>query len=181
MASGSTVAQAEVAALMRIRPGERVLEVGYGPGRLLQLLADRSEAQVIAGVDPSPVMRAQALRRCRAAVEAGRIACGIGTAAETGHPDQSFDDVVSVNNFLFWDDLPAGLRELHCVLRSGGSVTIAFHSRTSPLRHERRMGLPEDVAIETQTAMAAVFDKAARHDLTRVVAFTGVVARWLKN
>ncbi len=174
MAKGNAPAQHEVAGLLTIRPGDRVLEVGYGPGTLLRLLADESDAKLIAGVDPSPVMRDFALRRCRAAVAAGRVEPRIGTATETGFADESFDHVVSVNNIPFWGDIPAGLRELHRVLRPGGTLVVAFHSRSSPSRRQRRIGLPEDAARRVEAAMAGIFGEVERHDLEHVVAFTAV-------
>lgn len=49
---------------------------------------------------------------------------------------------------------------------------VAFHSRSSPVRHERRLGLPEAVAVQTGTALSVIFEEVERHDLKRVVAFT---------
>lgn len=172
MGSTNGSAQREVAALLDVRPGERVLEVGYGPGTLLRLLADRSEADLIAGVDPSAVMRDQALRRCSAAVTGGRVSLGIGSADDTGYPDQSFDRVVSVNTVVFWEDLDAGLRELHRVLRPGGTLLVAFHSRSSSAWQERVLGLPDDEAARIESRIADVFGGVQRRDLERVVTFS---------
>ena len=174
MARGNMPAQHEVAELLDLRAGEQVLEVGNGPGTLLRLLAERSEASVIAGIDPSPAMRDQALRRCSDLTTTGRVTLGLGTAAATSYPDEAFDHVVSVNNVLFWENLDTGLRELRRVLRPGGSLVVAFHSRWSPVRHERRIGLPEDEATRIETAMTEHFDKVKRRELTHVVAFTAI-------
>src|SRR5690606_39026216 len=54
--------QRDLLPLLGIRPGEHVLEIGYGPGKLLRLLS-RTEAARVAGVDPSPEMRALATRK----------------------------------------------------------------------------------------------------------------------
>lgn len=172
MARMNMPAQREVIELLDLQRCDRVLEVGYGPGTLVRLLAERTDASLIAGIDPSPVMREQALRRCRAAVAAGRVELGIGTATETGRPDGSFDHVVSVNNVVLWGDLPAGVRELHRVLRPGGHLLVAFHSRTARAWHERRIGLPENVACQIEATVTGTFGNAERHDLDHVVAFT---------
>lgn len=172
MAWLNTPGQHEVVRLLAVRSGERVLEVGHGPGTLLRLLAERTDASLIAGIDPSPVMRRQAACRCRAAVAAGRVTIAAGTATGTGHPDRSFDCVVSVNNVVLWGDLSAGARELYRVLRPGGRLVVAFHSRTAQAWYERRIGLPEKVAAQLQAAIAGTFERPARHDLAHVVAFT---------
>ncbi|MCW3844719.1 class I SAM-dependent methyltransferase [Micromonospora yasonensis] len=130
-------------------------------------------AQVV-GVDPSPVMRRMAVRRCAGAVAAGRVDVRSGRATDTGAPGGSFDHVVSVNNVLFWGDIAGGIAELHRVLRDGGRAVVAFHSGTGPSRRARRVGLPEDVAVRLHVAMAAVFGDATRHDLTHLVAFSAV-------
>ena len=49
-----------------------MLEIGCGPGVALADAARRASAGFAAGVDPSAVMVAQARRRCRAAIAAGR-------------------------------------------------------------------------------------------------------------
>ena len=171
MARGNEAAQREVLGLLDVRPGERVLEVGYGPGVLLRLLAEETPAGAVVGVDPSPVMRRMASRRCAAAVASGRVDPRSGSATDTGVGDGSFDHVVSVNNVPFWGDIPAGFAELHRVLRPGGTAVVAFHSGAGGSRRARRIGLPEEAAVRLRAAMAAVFGDAGRRDLTHLVAF----------
>ena len=47
--------------LLDVRQPDRVLEIGFGPGVAIQMLAAR--AAYVAGVDPSPEMLRQATRR----------------------------------------------------------------------------------------------------------------------
>ncbi|HEX8008259.1 MAG TPA: hypothetical protein VF482_17730, partial [Trebonia sp.] len=54
------------------------------------------------------------------------------------------------------------------------SLVVAFHSRTAPSRHERRIGLPEDAAARIRAAMRDTFGTATRHDLRHLTAFTAV-------
>jgi SAM-dependent methyltransferase len=106
-------------------PGTRVLEVGCGPGRAVAELARRG-AQVV-GIDPSPVMIAQAARRNRAALSAGgvRLHVGaIGSLPVTAPGD--VDAVLAVHTIYFWPDLASGLTELHGVLAPGGRIVIGF-------------------------------------------------------
>jgi SAM-dependent methyltransferase len=89
-------------------------------------------------------------------------------------PDAAFDHVISVNNVVFWGDIRAGFAELRRVLRPGGCLVVAFHSRSAPSRHERWIGLPEDAAARIQDAMRGVFGAATRHDLEHLTAFTAM-------
>jgi ubiquinone/menaquinone biosynthesis C-methylase UbiE len=61
------------AELLEVRPDERVLEIGFGPGRLIQVLAQRVSAGLVAGLDPSEVMVGQAARRNREFTRQGRV------------------------------------------------------------------------------------------------------------
>lgn len=164
--------QQEVAELLDVRPGHHVLEVGYGPGVLLGLLAGRVGDGRVCGVDPSPEMRDLAIRGNRAAVEAGRVEVRIGSADATGFPDAAFDRVVTVNTVVFWPDLEAGLRELHRVTKPGGRVLIAWHGGSNPSRMTRMHALPGHVLARIESAMADVFTDVARHELSTLTAFT---------
>ncbi|MGW7489612.1 class I SAM-dependent methyltransferase [Streptomyces sp. NPDC054786] len=160
--------------VLDVQPGDTVLEVGYGPGRLLRLLTDRTETAVIRGVDPSPEMRHAAARANRGAVRTGRVVLDLGTADHTGLAEESTDRVVSVNNVGIWPDLEAGLRELHRVVRPGGAVVIAWHGGTSPGPLTRRLRLPDDKLDRIEHALRTLFTDVTRSDLRSLVAFKAV-------
>jgi SAM-dependent methyltransferase len=161
--------QREVADLLGIRFGERVLEVGYGGGALVRLLAARIGDGTVCGVDPSPDMRALATRRNRRA--ACRLDLRVGTSAATGFAETSFDHVVTVNTIGIWPNLGAGLGELHRVTKPGGDVVIAWHGGRSPTRIGRHLLLPESALTRIHDALAERFDHVERHELTTVTAF----------
>jgi SAM-dependent methyltransferase len=163
--------QREVAGLIGARPGDRVLEVGYGGGALVRLLTDQVRDGSVCGVDPSPDMRDLAIRRNRRAAAAGRLDLRVGTAAATGFPDAAFDHVVTVNTVAIWPDLEAGLRELHRVTRPGGDVVIAWHGGRAPTRIGRHLLLPETALTRVHDALGKLFDEVERHELTTVIAF----------
>ncbi|TMR98301.1 class I SAM-dependent methyltransferase [Nonomuraea basaltis] len=156
--------QDEVLSVLDVRPGEHVLEVGYGPGALIRLLG-RTGAGRICGVDPSPDMREQAARR------AGGADLRLGTASDTGFPDDSFDCVVTVNTVALWPDLGDGLRELRRVTRRGGRVVIAWHGGTDPGRIARSLRLPEDKLARIEEGLSELFDEVKRHELKSLTVF----------
>ncbi|MEQ4207588.1 methyltransferase domain-containing protein [Actinopolymorpha sp. B9G3] len=147
---------------LEVRPGDRVLEVGYGPGGLVRLLVERTDAVLIQGIDPSPDMRDVATRVNRAAAGEGRVDLRVGTAERTGLPDQSVDHVVSVNNVAIWPDLEAGLQEFHRVVRPGGTVVIAWHGGTDPSRIARSLRLPKDKLDRIEHGLEKLFSQVTR-------------------
>jgi SAM-dependent methyltransferase len=141
-----------------------VLEVGHGPGVLLGMLA--RTARHVTGVDPSPEMRALAIRAHAAAIAEGRLDVRPGDAGATGLPDASVDLAVAVNNVAIWPDLDAGVAELHRVLRPGGRLVLSWHGGERPSRLSRGLVLPEERLQRIDAALRARFPDAQR-SLTR--------------
>jgi ubiquinone/menaquinone biosynthesis C-methylase UbiE len=106
---------------------DSVLSIGFGPGVGLTELLARLPHGWAAGIDPSPAMVAQARRRNRGEVEAGRLAIAEAAAERIPWPDDSFDGVLAVNSIQLWAPLPEGLREVARVLRPGGAFVTLTH------------------------------------------------------
>ncbi|QKV96726.1 methyltransferase domain-containing protein [Streptomyces sp. NA02950] len=120
-----------------LRPGERVLVVGPGPGvGLAPAVAAVEPGGRVIAVDPSATMRRAAIRRCAAQIAAGTLRVDDGTAERTGCPDAAVDAVLSVNNVMLWDR-PAGFRELLRVLRPGGRMVLTVHRHVLGFPPER--------------------------------------------
>ncbi|MEX3687046.1 class I SAM-dependent methyltransferase [Paraburkholderia sp. BR14263] len=64
---------------LEIREHDRVLEIGFGPGAGIQLLAAAAPSGHIDGIDPSQEMLAQATARNAAAIARGRVGLRIGS------------------------------------------------------------------------------------------------------
>src|SRR6476659_6643751 len=83
----------EVLALLDAQPGERVLDIGSGPGFLVASLADAvGPAGAVHGLDPSPAMNGLA-RELTA--DRGTVRVDDGDALDLPYPDASFDVAVS--------------------------------------------------------------------------------------
>jgi ubiquinone/menaquinone biosynthesis C-methylase UbiE len=117
--------------LIRPQPGERILEVGFGPGAdATKVLAAIGPKGFFAGADVSDVMLRQATFRNRLAVSQGRADLRVADIA-AGLPwkDDEFDAVYSINCAQFWPDLASGLCEIERVLRRGGRAVVAVQPR----------------------------------------------------
>lgn len=131
-----------VVGLVGIQPGDRVLEVGFGPGVAVRYLAETTPAGFIAGIDSSREMVAQASSRNARAIAEGRVELQLGSADRLPYPDASFDTVLSINSLQVWPDPAAGLREIHRVLKPGGRLALGFTAQA----RQPRTGLAEQVA-----------------------------------
>lgn len=111
--------------LSRLEPGDSVLELGCGYGRVALRLAER--ARKVVGIDVSP-----------RSVEAARQLAGPGSrcefhcmdALELGFPEASFDAVVCIQNGIcaFRVDGEALLAEALRVTRPGGRLLFSSYS-----------------------------------------------------
>lgn len=141
---------------LRVQPYDHILEIGFGPGTGIELIAKQANQGFAAGVDPSQVMLKQAQQRNAPEVKTGRVVLKEGTAASLPFPDRHFDKVLSVNNIMLWSDVNEGLREAHRVLKPGGMVVIALNPRWAASHDDvKDMGL-EIVNHVTQTGFTQV-------------------------
>ena len=71
MARSTRQCNAWTLSLLDIGHDDRILEVSFGPGALIQALAARATEGFVAGVDLSPIMLQQASRRNAEAIRGG--------------------------------------------------------------------------------------------------------------
>ena len=119
-------AAARAIELLDLTPGGNVLEIGFGPGIGIELLAQRVSLGFVAGIDPSREMLAQATARNAAAIAAGRVELRQGAADRIPFASGAFDRVMSINSVQTWPDAVAGMREVRRVLKADGQVVLGF-------------------------------------------------------
>jgi SAM-dependent methyltransferase len=111
--------------------GERVCEIGFGPGRTLALLA--AAGAEVTGVEVSPAMVQTATHRNAKAIAAGAISLHLGDGTTLPLPDDSLDAVLSVHNFYFWPQPRVTLADIARTLRTGGRLVVTSLGADYPL------------------------------------------------
>jgi SAM-dependent methyltransferase len=107
---------AQFADLAGVRPGQRVLDVGCGPGALTAELVSRAGADAVSAVEPSASF-AGAARERLPGVDVRQSA-----AEQLPFPDHAFDVALAQLVVHFMTDPVMGLREMGRVTRPGGVV-----------------------------------------------------------
>lgn len=104
------------------QPGERVLDVGSGPGFLAAAIADAvGSAGVVHGVDISEPLLAVARAHC---AERPWVEFRHADARQLPFPDREFDAAICTQVLEFVPDVDAALAEIHRVIRPAGRVVI---------------------------------------------------------
>ncbi|HKG56887.1 MAG TPA: class I SAM-dependent methyltransferase [Candidatus Limnocylindrales bacterium] len=141
----------QLADLANIRRGERVLDVGCGPGALTRELVTRLSAGNVAAVDPSPPFVA-AVRERNPGVDVRRA-----NAEALPFGDDVFDAALAQLVVHLMRDPVAGLREMARVSRSGGVVAASvwdYGTRQSALEPFWRAVREADPDVDDESRMA---------------------------
>jgi arsenite methyltransferase len=111
-----------VRAAVGARSGDRVLDVGCGPGfYITELLEAVGREGAVVGVDISADMLAVAAKR---AAGHGNVEFHEAGATSLPVPDASFERAVCIQVLEYVRDVPAALAEMHRVLRPGGRMLV---------------------------------------------------------
>jgi arsenite methyltransferase len=112
----------QVLKALQLREGERVLDVGVGPGLLAyDMAASVGRDGQVCGIDISEDMLAMARKRC---ADQPWTEYRRADAIELPFPDHNFDAAVSTQVYEYVADIPAALAELYRVVRPGGRVVV---------------------------------------------------------
>jgi ubiquinone/menaquinone biosynthesis C-methylase UbiE len=115
--------------LLDVRPDDRVLEIGFGPGVAILTLSRLATQGYVCGIDHSEVMLRQATRRNADGIRRGVVDLRLASVDALPAFDAPFDKILAVNAMLFWSEPDARLAKLRHLLRPGGLIAVAHQPR----------------------------------------------------
>jgi ubiquinone/menaquinone biosynthesis C-methylase UbiE len=153
--------------LLELRAGEKVLEVGFGPGVAIEILAGAAPKVRVAGIDPSAEMVRQAVRRNAAAIARHAVDLREGFADDLPFDGDTFDAALAINSLQVWPDAMAGLREVRRVIKADGRVALVFTPRSGQAQAGIKellanAGFAEPRLVEADAGFAALARKPRR-------------------
>ncbi len=124
---------------LALKRGDRVLDVGSGPGhQAFDMSSVVGATGRIDGVDSAESAVETSRRRCS---ELGNVSFQFGEASKLPFDDATFDAVMSSQVFEYLDDVASGLAQMFRVLKSGGRVLIHDTDWGAALWHSSDPGL----------------------------------------
>jgi cyclopropane fatty-acyl-phospholipid synthase-like methyltransferase len=135
---------------LALRPGETVLDLGCGVGKISEHIARAASARVT-GIDYAPA--AVDAANARAAAGGSGAAFVRADMRRLPFPDGSFDAVVSVDTLYFLTDLKPLAAKLKALLRAEGRFGVFYTSKVNSLRDAASLE-PErtDLGVALKTA-----------------------------
>lgn len=163
---------------VRLSGGEKLLDIGYGNGYLLQKLYKKAKAELY-GIDISEDMKTQAENRCKNAKSDGRLFLRVGDCCDLPYDDEMFSAVTSVNTVYFWSDTVKGLSEIRRTLKTGGSFynivyTKEFLDKFSYTKKGFRKFSPEEL---TELGRKSGFDNIEVRDIIKGKSFAVIYTK----
>lgn len=107
---------------------ERILEIGFGTGKLIRELALKAEGGIIEGIDFSDTMVDMAKKTNRRFIEKGEVAIRKGDFRTSEFSNDTFDLVFTINTVYFWKDPSAVFHKACNVLKNKGVFLAAFEN-----------------------------------------------------
>ncbi len=102
----------------------RMLDVGCATGTLLSLMAQDPDAELLVGLDYSPVMAQQFADRIATTAFGERLAVVHGDSERLPFADESFDVLTCCNSFHHYPNQAAAVDGFMRVLRPGGLLIL---------------------------------------------------------
>lgn len=164
--------------MLNLKPEDHVLEIGFGPGVAIQKMAEIITEGKIYGMDRSNVMLGQAIKRNREEIASGKVKLIPGDVEELPFFDVTFDKVLDINSFQFWDRKIEDLLRIKKYIKPGGIIMIVHQPRKPGSRDSETIEIGHTFSdIFRQAGFKDVKTEIKRMKPVSVVCITGVNAQ----
>ena len=138
--------------LLNIKPDDRLLEIGFGPGLAIELASKIASEGFVTGIDHSEVMVRQASRRNARAIREGKVALHLGSASDLPKFNEPFDKIFTINSVHFWNAPVDSLKELLKMLRPGGLIAVTLQPRSRSATDATAKELGKEMRLNLECA-----------------------------
>ena len=138
--------------LLNIKPDDRLLEIGFGPGLAIELVSKIASEGFIAGIDHSEVMVRQASKRNARAIRDGKVVLQLGSVSDLPKFNEPFDKIFAINSAHFWNGPVDCLKELRKMLRPGGLMAVTLQPRSRSATDATAKEIGREIGLNLECA-----------------------------
>ncbi len=112
--------------LMSVHIDDRIIEIGFGTGKLIHKMAQQIEKGLVEGIDFSRTMTSIARKRNKKNIAKGKVKIFEGNFDEMPFEKESFTKVCSINTLYFWPEPALTTTKIAEILKPNGKLILAF-------------------------------------------------------
>ena len=128
----------------KIKGDDQILDIGCGGGMTLHRMTEQLTTGHATGVDYSGVSVEETGKLNEAFVKEGKLTVLEASVEKLPFKDDTFDKTITVESFYFWPDPQANLKEVHRVLKKGGTFLLVADVYQNV--QSNRRGVPGDLS-----------------------------------
>jgi ubiquinone/menaquinone biosynthesis C-methylase UbiE len=141
-----------------IHTHEKLLEIGYGPGLGIEMVAKACSTCTVHGIDFSKLMYKQASKHNKSFIDSGIVQLQFGDFLKTPVISNNYDKIFCLNVIYFWNELKSPFEKVFSLLKEGGAFHIYMANR--------------DALVKMKTP-DSVFNKYSVEQVTEALKFIG--------
>lgn len=145
--------------LMSVQKDDKILEIGFGTGNLINIMAKHINKGMIEGLDFSDTMFSIAQKKNKKYIMNGKVKLFNANFDEIILEKDNYTKVCSVNTIYFWENPDKTINKIAEILKSKGKLVLAF----------------EDKPRKKNSNIFKVYTKEEVHDLLIKCGFLGGV------
>jgi len=107
-----------------IKSGDKIYEIGYGPGLGIRLIANLRKECALSGIDYSELMYSKATKRNKKFINDGIVNLKYGELLTADIGTERYDKIFCLNVIYFWSDLSKVFDKIYSMLNDGGMYCI---------------------------------------------------------
>jgi ubiquinone/menaquinone biosynthesis C-methylase UbiE len=112
--------------LMSVQIDDRIIEIGFGTGKLIYKMAQKIETGLIEGVDFSNTMVSIAQKRNKKNIANGKVTIIEGNFDEIPYEKDKFTKACSINTLYFWPKPEHTAKKIVDMLKPEGKLILGF-------------------------------------------------------
>jgi ubiquinone/menaquinone biosynthesis C-methylase UbiE len=115
--------------VLNLQSGDRILEIGFGGGYLIEQIANTALPSLIVGIERSQDAIVLCKQKFRDRINQSKIEFYLADAIELPFFNASFNQICTVNTIYFWVEPSKVLAECFRLLDANGKLVICYNSK----------------------------------------------------